>query len=286
MPTTSLKYKTTIWKGSGYVLSSAIASGTFFVLFIGLFLNHILKQPFLTIRPSAIYSGSIISIVFLIITITLLIIDVRGLKLFWQGLTFPQKGSRLVLGGYTILIFGILTILFTLTTWLDLITFSIILSYLTATAAFITSLSTSYILDKREKECNWNHFGITAHMLSHSLMAGAAAFIIADVFYKIGTTWEFYIDSVLHASIILNILITVIEFFVKKSSSHNQVAKELIKGKFKTLFWIGYLLIGNLIPLLLSILSTSIYLQATSGFLILIGIFIIEQIWISSPVKQ
>ncbi|RMG34559.1 MAG: 4Fe-4S ferredoxin, partial [Methanobacteriota archaeon] len=61
-----------------------------------------------------------------------------------------------------------------------------------------------------------------------------------------------------------------------------QTAELIHKGKFRTAFWLGSVLIGNLIPLVLALMGGSMLLSA-AGALALIGIYITEHIWVRAP---
>jgi len=60
------------------------------------------------------------------------------------------------------------------------------------------------------------------------------------------------------------------------------VAKMIIRGRFSYQFWLGMVLVGNLVPLLL-LMTGQAGSSALAGFLILIGMFIGERIWVKAP---
>ncbi len=272
------------WKTSGYVLTNAVSSGAFMLLFIGLFLNHILEQPFMSVRPSAIYTGAIISLVFLTITGFLLAKDIKDYPSFLRRLLNPTHKTPFVNGAYAITIFGILTLLFAISISYNWRVLSIIFIYLTAFSAFSVSLYTSYLLGHHKKKHHWNSFALSVHMLGHSLMAGGAAYSIVDAFYHIGTTWGFYVDMVLQVVILINLVVNVLEFMLTWQNSHqSDLVKEIISGKFSTLFWLGNVLIGNVIPFLIIFFTDLPLLQTVAGLGIIIGIYIIDKIWIDAP---
>lgn len=280
----SFKQNQGAWVVSGYVLTNAVSSGAFLLLFVGLFLNHVLEQPFMTVRPSAIYTGTIISLLFLFLTAILLIRDIADFSKFFKGLLNPSNGSRFVFGAYAIISFGILISLFAVSIWFKWKPSSIILIYLTAFAALLVSISTTYLLDQNKNDFHWNKFSLTLHMLSHSFMAGGAAYSIADAFFRIGTTWGFYVDMVLHIAIVSNISVSILEFILtRKNESQMHLVREITTGNFKYLFWGGNILLGNIIPFIIIFFSNKPILQTLAGLFILIGIWIMDKIWIGAP---
>jgi hypothetical protein len=272
------------WELSGYIVTNAISSGAFLLLFVGLFLNHILEQPFMTVRPSAIYSGTIISLLFLVVTAILLVRDIVDYPKFFRGLIHPKQGSKFVFGAYAILIYGVLMSGFAISISFKIKALSIFLIYITALSALVVSLSTTYLLQQRKLPLKWNNFTLSMHMLTHSFMAGGAAYSITDAFFHIGTTWGFYVDMVLHIAIISNIIINLIEFvFTWKNNHQSDLVQEIISGKFKKLFWIGNVFIGNIIPFILIYFSDLPILQTLAGIFIISGIWIFDRIWIAAP---
>ncbi|MGB0806129.1 MAG: hypothetical protein ACPGRC_05515 [Salibacteraceae bacterium] len=273
------------WEISGYVVTNAISSGAFLLLFIGLFLNHVLEQPFMTVRPSAIYAGALISITFLVITALLLARDIQDYSKFIKGLINPKVASRFVFGAYAIFSFAILTSLFAISVFLKWKEVSIFLIYSTAFAALVVSISTTYLLHSPNGPIQWNRIGLNFHMLSHSFMAGGAAYSIVDAFFRIGTTWGFYVDLILQISITCNLIINIIEFILtRKKHKQSELVWEITKGKFKFKFWIGKVLMGNIIPFVLVFFSNMPVLQTLAGVFIIIGIWISDRIWIAAPI--
>jgi hypothetical protein len=58
----------------------------------------------------------------------------------------------------------------------------------------------------------------------------------------------------------------------------------ILKGRYKNMFWVGAIIIGNLIPLALLVFgggNAAIY--AAIGVLSLIGLYITNHIWVEAP---
>ena len=67
------------------------------------------------------------------------------------------------------------------------------------------------------------------------------------------------------------------------STSAHTVVEMITKGRYKGLFWIGVILIGNVIPLAALLLIPSTNILIVASVLVLIGIYITEKIWIEAP---
>ena len=57
----------------------------------------------------------------------------------------------------------------------------------------------------------------------------------------------------------------------------------ITKGRYKNLFWIGSILIGNVIPLVLLLTVSAPGMTAIAAVLVLIGIYVTEKIWVEAP---
>ena len=57
----------------------------------------------------------------------------------------------------------------------------------------------------------------------------------------------------------------------------------ITKGRYKNLFWIGTVLFGNILPLLMIFFAPGYIVLSVAAILILIGIYTTEKIWVEAP---
>ena len=57
----------------------------------------------------------------------------------------------------------------------------------------------------------------------------------------------------------------------------------ILKEQYKTSFWIGTVIVGNILPLLLILFLDGGLSLAVASLLILIGMYITEKIWVEAP---
>lgn len=57
----------------------------------------------------------------------------------------------------------------------------------------------------------------------------------------------------------------------------------ILQGQYKNKFWIGSVIIGNLVPLFIIYFMNDNLSAGLAGALILIGMYITEKIWIEAP---
>ena len=120
-------------------------------------------------------------------------------------------------------------------------------------------------------------------MLTHSVMAGASVFAIIMAFFPAQPEWASYLKVVLYLSIGFNLTVMLIELATPHvTSDAKRTVKMILSGRYRNLFWLGVILLGNIIPLILSSLGSAPFL-ALAGICVLIGSYITEHIWVQAP---
>jgi hypothetical protein len=58
----------------------------------------------------------------------------------------------------------------------------------------------------------------------------------------------------------------------------------ILHGRYRNLFWIGAIMIGNVLPVVLLMMAVeNPIMLALAGIFVLIGIYITEHIWVEAP---
>jgi formate-dependent nitrite reductase membrane component NrfD len=121
-------------------------------------------------------------------------------------------------------------------------------------------------------------------MMVHSLMAGAAVFVLAGLATDVSDQWMSYLETVLMVTVIANMLIVTVELTITHPTTDAKRVVEMItKGRYSNVFWFGAILVGNIIPILLLVLTSNLIISAVGAVLILAGIYISEKIWVEAP---
>jgi formate-dependent nitrite reductase membrane component NrfD len=85
------------------------------------------------------------------------------------------------------------------------------------------------------------------------------------------------------ATIVIHLITLAIELVTTHSTNDaHEVAKMITRGQFSRSFWLGMVLVGNVLPLLLLFTGGS-FSFALAGILILAGMYIGERIWVKAP---
>ena len=122
-------------------------------------------------------------------------------------------------------------------------------------------------------------------MLVHSVMAGAAALAVIGLLLGVGTEWQAFLSVVLLAGIGANLLTVFVEMAVPHPTADAKaVADMILKGRYRNRFWLGTVLLGNVLPaVVLLAAGTTPLLLTAAGALVLTGIYLTERIWVEAP---
>ncbi len=267
------------WEVSGYVFTKAISAGAFLVPFLAMLFGFA--------RPDAQISwwSYGLGLFFLTATGILLIMDLDQPKRFFYVLLRPHWGSWLVKGGYAITAYGGLLTALGAALYFGWDSLQIGLSWITAIVAAIVAVYTAFLFAQAKGRDFWQSPTLAIHMLVHSLMAGAAAFAIVALFTEGTADWMTYLKYMLLGSIGLNLA----TLFFELTTTHptvdaGRVSNMITKGQYAKMFYGGTVLVGNIIPVVLLIMSAgNPMMMAAAGVLVLVGIYFTEHIWVEAP---
>ena len=263
-----------------YVWTKSISSGV--VLAMGLAGMNLLPDA----RAEAL--TVITGLVFLLLTGALLVADLDQPKRFAYVLLRPQWGSWLVRGGYLITFFGA-----ALAMWgagllfgLDMLRWAgRLLAY---PMAFGTAIYTAFLFAQAKGRDFWQSPVLALHMIIHAVMAGAAILTVAGFVDSALSAWAEPAARILVLAIGANLLVTAAELTLTHANTAiEQTVRDITGGHYKTMFWAGMVLLGNILPFLgIAALAgyhpTSIWLPVSS-LMVLAGLWIGERIWVEAP---
>lgn len=267
------------WEVSGYIWTKAISAGMILVPFIALLTGMINM-------PNELWTlASFIGLVFLTFTGILLIIDLDQPKRFLYVLLRPHWKSWLVKGAYAITLYGGLLSLIILANYMGWFGNGYLLYVVTGVVAAIVAIYTAFLFAQAKGRDFWQSPTMSIHMLVHAVMAGIAIYLLVNVFKETDVSWVNFLKIGGIVSIGINLFTLLIELVTTHPTKDSKtVVAMILKGKYKSQFWLGAILLGNIVPLSLLVLlpMTSITLLVVAT-LILLGIYIINHIWVNAP---
>ncbi len=264
------------WEVSAYVMTKAIAAGAFLIPFLAMLLGYEVSNT------AKLWSAGI-SLGFLGLTGLFLVMDLDRPDRFLNVLFRPQWKSWLVKGGYIITIFGLLATVFGAMTFFEISAGSTVLLWITAFFAVMLAIYTAFLFAQAKGRDFWQSPSLALHMLVHSVMAGAAIFALVSIFTDIDN-WIGLVKTILIGTLIVNVFTMILELtMTHPSRSAHHVVQMITKGRYKNLFWIGVVFIGNVLPLVLLFAMPSVTMLIVASILSLIGMYATEKIWIEAP---
>jgi Fe-S-cluster-containing dehydrogenase component/formate-dependent nitrite reductase membrane component NrfD len=264
------------WEVSAYILTKAIGAGAFLVPAVAGYFTEVSK--------TAVQIGALVSLFFLAVTGVLLIMDLGRPDRFLNVLFRPQWKSWLTRGAYIITGYGGL-----LTLWLGASYFGFdavakMVEPVTVILALLAAVYTAFLFAQAKGRDFWQSPMLGVHMLIHSVMAGAAALLAVSVFFKDVAAIAGVLLSVLAVSIAVHLITLAIELTTTHTTEDSHaVAKMILKGRFAKTFWVGMVLVGNVVPLILSLFMGATAVVPVTAVLVLVGLYAAQHIWVKAP---
>ena len=266
------------WEVSGYVWTKAISAGVLLVLFLATFFGD--AVPTAATQWWAYGLG----LVFLSLTGLLLVMDLDQPKRFLYVLLRPHWGSWLVKGGYTITVYGGLLTLLMAGLFFGWETMNEVALWITAAVAVIVAVYTAFLFGQAKGRDFWQSPTLAIHMLVHSFMAGAAALALVALVTNDSLGWTDFLATVMAVGIGVNLLTMLVELTMTHPTvAAHDVVQMITKGRYAMTFYLGAVLLGNIIPLVLLLLGGSQLMIALAGVMVLAGIYFTERIWVEAP---
>ncbi|MFK7775365.1 MAG: NrfD/PsrC family molybdoenzyme membrane anchor subunit [Saprospiraceae bacterium] len=267
------------WEVSAYVWTKAISAGAFLVPFLAWAFG------FAEVSPMILWSGLGLGVFFLAATGVLLVMDLDQPKRFLYVLLRPQWKSWLVKGGYAITIYGGLLSLLATVAWFGWTAIETPLMWLTAITAVVVAIYTAFLFARAKGRDFWQSPTLAIHMLVHSFMAGAGIFGIISLFAENGENWLPFLKMVLIIGVVVNLFTMLMELtMTHPTNDAKRTVDMILKGRYKNKFWMGVVILGNIIPLLILFFGGgSAMMLAAAGAAVLIGIWFTEDIWVEAP---
>lgn len=267
------------WEVSGYVWTKAISAGAFLVPFLAWAFG------FAEVDPMVLWAGLGLGVFFLAATGVLLIMDLDQPKRFLFVLLRPHWGSWLVKGGYAITIYGGLLTVLAAATWFGWTAIANSVMWVTALTAVVVAIYTAFLFAQAKGRDFWQSPALAIHMLVHSFMAGAAIFGILSLFVENGANWLPFLKNVILGGVAVNLFTMLMELtMTHPTNDAKRTVNMILKGRYKNKFWMGVVVLGNLIPMLILFFAgASATMLAAAGAAVLIGIWFTEDIWVEAP---
>ncbi len=262
----------------GYLLAKSLATGAGFLSFLA----WGLASPF-TGAGSLMTTllGPLIALVFLLLTALLLITDLKHPQRFYYFFTTPNLRSWMTWGAYFLTAYGIVLTLWVLAWLLDLDSLRRLLWAPGMITAFLSTMYTAFFFAQASARDLWLGAHSAIDILAQGAIAGAAIFLI------LAATLGDHVIASLSARLLIWSLAahcgalmfeTVLRGSKRLDLEH--ATKILTRGAFRWYFWLGALVIGCLLPVILLLASSSAAITIVAPCAALLGMAAWEFAWV------
>ena len=269
------------WQVPAYIITKDIAAGIMMMLvaYWG-WLGRMVTPPsgLLLVFSMIGFTG---------LTAVLLISDLKRPERFMRILLRPQWRSWLTRGAYILAGFGlaiaVLAAAFMVPGGVAPGTWTLILIVVAPIAA-ATAAYTAYLLGQAEGRDLWQSPLLPIQFLNRSMLSGAAWIVILGLSFPLDLGFLAFAESCCLVLIAVDLgLILFAEHAIPHASATClSAAKMITEGHYRRPYWFGGILLGHIIPGVFLVISLPM-LSALAAVLILIGLYILEHVFIMAP---
>jgi formate-dependent nitrite reductase membrane component NrfD len=273
-------YQSWGWEVYSYTWTKSIGAGVF--LLPALFVLAGLVPP----SETTVGIAAVASLVFIGLTTVLLIADLERPSRFHWVLLRPNWNSWLVKGGYILTVTsGFLTLvaLGWLAGYQSLVIHPLTLA-VGALLAAATAVYTAFLFSQSKGRDLWQSPVMPLHMFTQAVLAGGATTALMGLAGVPG-----FGDVVrpavlsLGAGVAVHAVLIGSEIFTPhQTEDAEEAAARIVRGRFRTPFWVGGVLAGIVLPVVALAVGGSIGIAA-AAVLSLAGLFAFEYCWITAP---
>lgn len=261
------------WKVGAYLWTKSVAAGALMV--------PALLWPF---ERRSLVDGALdlawpLALIMMAVTGVLLVADLKRPERFLWVLLRPQWSSWLVRGAYGITLYnGILV----LGWWLGESSASLLGSLLLVSGGILGTFVAAYsgwLFGQAKGRDMWQSALSPLHLALQAIVAGAAAL------WLLSPSLMADLKGVLMIALILETPFVLLDVHGRHSTeAARRAAHSILKGRRGSVYWVGVLGLGKLIPLLwMGLLDAHSTFAILPALLALLGIALWEHLWVEAP---
>jgi len=229
------------WRVSLYTWTKGVASGAYLVA-----LGLVLFEAITAASPLWQWAAPLIALLFLAATGGLLIWDLEHPERFYMIFTRPQWKSWLVRGGVVISAYGLMLAAHLGASLAGASRFQVALGVVGAPLAIAAAVYTAYLFAQARARDLWQSPLLVPHLFVQAILAGAAALVLPAARLAVEAVPTLLV--VLSAGSLAHLALIAGEVTIGHPTEHARLAaREMVRGRYRWLFWIGLLLVAQAI---------------------------------------
>jgi formate-dependent nitrite reductase membrane component NrfD len=277
------------WRVSLYTWTKGIASGVYLIACLLVLIGVLNVNSSIWLWATPIISGG-----FLALTGALLLWDLEHPERFYLIFTRPQWRSWLVKGAFIIAGYTLVLLLHFIASWVGSTSFQSWLMIAGVPLSLLTAIYTAYLFAQAKARDMWQNPLLPPHLVIQAALLGSAVLLplasmlrpsAMDRFLGVMQPelnvllWTLAIASIIHLLMVWG------EVSVTHPTAHARLAIwEMVKGRYKTDFWVGTILslMGGLLPLLVVLGIVNISIGIAGAPFALIGLMLFENAYVQA----
>jgi formate-dependent nitrite reductase membrane component NrfD/ferredoxin len=281
------------WPVPAYLVTKGIGAGIFMMLSLGWGLDLF---PFDALTAVV---GGLLSLLFIAITTGLLVIDLEKPERFLYILMRPQWKSWLTRGAVLLIGFSTLVgVWWAVETgsYLGLLSPELATSarpfflWLGLPFAIGSAVYTAFLFAQAEGRDLWQSPLLPIHLVIQAFMMGSASLLVVGAFVNVPFELVTLSVNVFFASLIVDLFVTLVgEFSIPHASEvAAQAAHDITHGRYKNHFWLGSIVLGHVVPLVLLLatffgMAEAVTLGTIAALCAMIGLYLFEYAFVMAP---
>ncbi len=260
------------WQVPAYCWTKAIGSGALAIPAFAMLFGRLGADR---VRDIVLAS---IALIFTALTTVLLVWDLEHKERFLRVVFRPQTKSWLARGAFILIAYSGIAGLFWLAALMNLPAITRALLWPTVVVGFLAAVYTAFLFGQCEGRDLWQTPLLPVHLIVQAFMCGGAVLALLPGVAG-GTIGTLAVAKIsLLVTVPLHLLIIAAEFMMPHSTDNSAYAARLIThGPFKNWFWIGAILVGGILPLLLVAMPAAAFWSiACAAVLSLLGLLAFE----------
>ncbi len=267
------------WRVSLYTWTKGIASGVYLVA------SLLVLMGFLSADSRAwLWATPIVSGAFLAFTGGLLLWDLEHPARFYLIFTRPQWRSWLVKGAFVIAGYTLVLVTHFFASWAGSVSLQKWLMIPGIPLSVISAVYTAYLFAQAKARDMWQNPLLPPHLSFQAVLAGSAVLLVVSQFFVAGQEL-IWLTRILAISSFIHLLMIWGEVSLTHPTSHARLAIwEMVRGRYKTEFWMGIILsfLGGLLPLLAMLNAFDMSYGIGGSPFALIGLMLFEHAYVQA----
>jgi Fe-S-cluster-containing dehydrogenase component/formate-dependent nitrite reductase membrane component NrfD len=201
---------------------------------------------------------TVVALVFTAATTAMLVADLKRKDRFLRVIFTPQRRSWLARGGFILFTYSALCGLFLLARLRDPQTAAEIILWPTLFAGLIAAIYTAFLFAQCKGRELWKTPLLAPHLLVQAALSGAGVLALLPAAWGGSGDAHRLAATPFLVLLTLNFLIVLSEILIPHGTTHARYAVRLVThGPYRTLFWVGAVLLGSALPLLLLMIGSA-----------------------------